>query len=50
MEIEEKKTYSVEAECTNCGWTGTVEVERGQFVCHARCPNCDCEKLKRCQI
>ena len=37
---EEKGTYFVEVKCPNCGWEGTVEIEKGIPVSGSKCPNC----------
>ena len=37
---EEKETYFVEVKCKNCGWEGTVEIEKGIRVIETPCPNC----------
>lgn len=43
------KTYKVECDCTNCGFSGTVEFEFGKQVLATAtpCPNCGCLTLKR---
>ena len=37
---EVKETYFVEVKCPNCGWEGSVEIEKGIPVSEAKCPNC----------
>jgi len=37
---EVKETYFVEVKCANCGWEGSVEIEKGVPVSEAKCPNC----------
>lgn len=41
--FEEKDTYLAPARCTNCTWSGTLEIERGRrFDAVNKCPHCAC--------
>ena len=41
-------TYSVSYGCTNCGWQGTVSVNKGTEVLHKiMCPTCECFTAER---
>lgn len=43
-----KSTYEVNASCSNCGYTGTIEVQKGQEVPRREtCPNCGCDTLSK---
>lgn len=35
-------TYKVRVRCTNCGKVQEVEIEKGERVANAECPNCGC--------
>lgn len=35
-------TYEVKVKCRNCGWRGKIEIEKGNAVSIALCPNCEC--------
>lgn len=42
-------SYTMDADCTNCGWAGTVKIEKGVKAPgigigdrRAKCPNCEC--------
>lgn len=36
-------TYIVGASCTNCGWSGRLEIVKGhEFNRWTPCPRCDC--------
>ena len=37
IEIE---TYSVEVECTNCGWSGLIDIPKGTAIDEMECPEC----------
>ena len=37
---EEIETYSAECECTNCGWSGTLEIPKGTAIDEMECPEC----------
>ena len=37
IEIE---TYSAEVKCTNCGWSGTLEIPKGTAIDEMECPEC----------
>lgn len=43
------KHYTVEVSCTNCGWDGQVQVQKGTPFDNMRsCPRCECRfKLVR---
>jgi hypothetical protein len=43
--------YSLQGHCWNCGWLGTVYMERGMLrpVDPLLCPQCDCTKVS-CEI
>ncbi|MFA5089795.1 MAG: hypothetical protein WC510_02020 [Candidatus Omnitrophota bacterium] len=38
----ELKTYDADVRCLQCGWSGTISVEKGLSVKFAACPNCGC--------
>ena len=46
IEIE---TYSAEVECTNCGWTGTIEIPKGIAIDEMKCPECEVVALAKKQ-
>lgn len=40
---DSKGTYTVKALCTNCDWSGTIELTRGREFSNSRsCPGCGC--------
>lgn len=40
---KQRNFYKAQTCCLNCGWSGTLEKERGQRVKGTPCPNCDCK-------
>lgn len=54
MTDTEKDTYTVQAGCKNCGWSGSVTIEKG-YTFDARyssgsretCPTCGCNTLRQ---
>ena len=46
IEIE---TYSAECECTNCGWSGTLEIPKGSAIDEMECPECKVVALAKKQ-
>jgi predicted RNA-binding Zn-ribbon protein involved in translation (DUF1610 family) len=41
------ETYKVELFCTNCGFEGYVEIEKGKVIEERECPNCGNRTLNR---
>jgi hypothetical protein len=39
---ESSPTYSANAQCNQCGWTGNLAIKHGTFIGNARCPKCGC--------
>lgn len=46
---KDKGTYLVKAVCTNCDWSGNIELTRGhEFLSYCTsCPGCGCARLMR---
>lgn len=38
-----KNFYKAQCMCLNCGWSGTLEKEKGQRIKGSPCPNCECK-------
>lgn len=38
--VESLQTYGTKARCKQCGWTGDLIVNRGEFISNAKCPEC----------
>jgi len=43
----ETETYSAEVKCTNCGWEGSTEIQKGTPVKDAECPQCGVKALEK---
>lgn len=47
------ESYTVNASCTNCGWSGTVEMAQGRtfsgwgMESRESCPRCGCRTLRQ---
>jgi len=39
--------YSIQVKCSNCGYSGTVEILKGVRVEDERCPICGCRTLHK---
>lgn len=39
--------YKAQARCSNCGWHGKVELEKGTRIEDSACPCCGCISSKR---
>ena len=44
IEIE---TYSAEVKCTNCGWSGLIDIPKGIAIDKMECPECKVVALVR---
>lgn len=42
---EEK--YTLDADCSNCGFVGSVDIPKGVKLEEKECPNCECKELSR---
>lgn len=45
--IENESTYKLDILCTNCGYDGEIDIERGKQIQDILCPNCGCATLER---
>jgi len=42
-----KSTYKTYAKCTNCDYSGIVDVTKGTILGSHECPSCECKSLKK---
>lgn len=40
-------TYKIETYCTNCNFTGPIDIEKGKFVADKECPSCGNKSLEK---
>lgn len=43
-----KDTYTINARCLNCDWTGKIVLQKGKPAgSNMKCPNCGCDKAEK---
>lgn len=46
MEVQSKDTYTVEAHCLNCDFSGKIEIRKGMKVIETECTTCGVADLQ----
>lgn len=39
--------YKLDVACTNCEYSGTVDIKRGSLLTQRACPSCGCATLRK---